>query len=110
MASTAAATVVSVSLYVRDRHAYLARGVLGDLCGFAVPVALRRRRMRHEAAVCLVAIAAVLAARPRWPVERPPAFWWVSFDAGLASYLWLRRRRLLRQPLETRLCVQRSGG
>ena len=97
LASTAAATIVSASLYARQGRQYLARGVVGDLLGFAalaVPLAVRRRRFRHEALLCLGAIAVVLALRPRWPLERSPAFWWASFATGLGSYLGLRGARL----------------
>lgn len=97
LASTAAAAVVSASLYARQGPPYLARGVVGDLLGFAVlalPLAIHQRRLRHEALVCLGAIALVLALRPRWPLERSSAFWWASFATGLGGYLGLRGARL----------------
>ena len=78
VASTVAATSVSASLYARLGAPYLARGVLGDLIGFAVlagPLALRQRRLRHEALVCLGSIGVVVAARPRWPLNGSPALW-----------------------------------
>lgn len=109
MASTAAAAAVSASLYARKGHAYLAPGVLGDLLGFALlagPLAVRRRRLRHEAATCLAAIGIVLAARPRWPPRRSSLFWWTSFTAGFAGYLCLRGSRLAPQA-EPPVCRQR---
>lgn len=88
---------MSASLYARQGRPCLARGVVGDLLGFAalaVPLAVRRRWFRHEALVCLGAIVVVLVLRPRWPLERSPAFWWASFATGLGGYLRLRSARL----------------
>lgn len=101
VASTVAATSVSATLYARLGAPYLARGVLGDLIGFAVlagPLALRQRRLRHEALVCLGSIGVVVAARPHWPLNGSPALWWAAFAAGLGGYLRLRAVRLLRVP------------
>lgn len=97
VATTIAATAVSSGLYLRTGHPYLARGVVGDLAGFTVlgTVLLSRQvRVRHEALVCLAAIAAVGAAAPVWPLARPPRLWWSAMAAGLGSYLMLRRRVL----------------
>ena len=97
VATTIAATACSTVLYLREGHPYLARGVVGDLLGFAVLSTVllsRRERGRHEALVCLAGIAAVHAAAPTWPLARPPRLWWSAMAAGLASYLVLRRRVL----------------
>jgi hypothetical protein len=97
VATTCAAFAVSTLLYVRDRHDYLARGVLGDLVGFALlaaVLALRRRRLVHEALLCLAVIGVVLAARPRWPLGIGSAAWWLIFAVGLCAYVVARRRVL----------------
>jgi hypothetical protein len=97
MVTTVVAVGVSTALYLRDRHPYLARGVVGDLIGLAFltgVVATRRRRLRHEALVCLVAIGAVLAVDPQWPLRGSSTFWWLMVATGLAIYLGVRRRLL----------------
>lgn len=94
-ATSTVAAVVSASAYAAGGHPYLARGVVGDLAGFALLATvggLRRARFRHEAGVCLLAIGLVLLARPDWPLRLPDALWWIAFAAGLAGYLLLRRR------------------
>ena len=99
-ATTALAVVVSTGLYLRYRHPYLARGVVGDIAGLAVasiPLVTRRRRLRHEALVCLAAIAAVHATRMRWPLRLPEPFWWSAIAVALLAYLPLRRLRLRRE-------------
>ena len=98
VATTAAAVVISTGLYLRNGHDYLARGVVGDLVGLAVlavPLVLVRRRGRHEAMTCLVAIGVVHLLDPQWPLTRSEAFWWVAIAVGLAAYIALRRRRLV---------------
>lgn len=97
VATTVAATACSTALYLREGHPYLARGVVGDLLGFAVLSAVllsQRARARHEALVCLAGIAVVRVAAPMWPLAKPPRFWWSTMAAGLTSYLALRRRVL----------------
>lgn len=99
--TTATAAVVSTALYVQYGDPYLARGVVGDLAGFAVLVgimATSRRRARHEALVCLSLIAAVLAMRPDWPLRYRPALWWAAVTAGLGGYLALRAKVLTAKP------------
>lgn len=97
VASTAVAAVVSASLYVREGHPYLARGVVGDLAGFvllSLPLALWRRRARHEALICLGSIAVVRALNPSWPLRQPSGFWWKSVSVGLLLYGITRWRAL----------------
>ncbi|MDQ6797984.1 MAG: hypothetical protein M3011_08190 [Actinomycetota bacterium] len=91
--TTAAAVVTSTALYLRNGDPYLARGVVGDLAGFAVLAALlvsSGRRARHEAFVCLGCISAVLVVEPDWPLRSGPAVWWTAVAAGLGGYLVLR--------------------
>lgn len=97
MATTAVAAAVSGSLYLREGHPYLARGVVGDLLGFSfllLPLAFRRRRARHEALICLGSIAIVRTLDPTWPLRRPSSFWWTSVAAGLLLYGVVRSRTL----------------
>ena len=97
VATTIAATACSTVLYLREGHPYLARGVVGDLLGFAVlntVLLSQRKRARHEALVCLAGIAAVHVVAPTWPLAESTRFWWSAVAAGLASYLALRRRVL----------------
>jgi MYXO-CTERM domain-containing protein len=94
-ATTAAAAVVSSAGYLAGGQAYLSRGVLGDLAGFALLAALglaRGARVRHEALVCLALIGVVLLLDPRWPVGTGEAPWWAAFAVGLVAYLAVRRR------------------
>ncbi|HVE63414.1 MAG TPA: hypothetical protein VNB94_06400 [Mycobacteriales bacterium] len=98
VATTVAAVVVSTGLYLREGHDYLARGVVGDLIGLAIlamPLILVRRRGRHEALTCLVAIGVVRLLDPQWPLARSESFWWGTIAVGLAAYIALRRRRLI---------------
>lgn len=94
-ATTAVAAVVSSSAYLAGGFPYLARGVVGDLSGFAllgiVGVAAGAR-VRHEAAACLVLIGAVLLLDPHWPLQIPEPAWWALFSTGLAAYVVVRRR------------------
>ena len=97
--TTGAAVVVSTTLYLRYRHPYLARGVVGDLLGFAVLggcLAVRRQRARHEALVCLAGIGAVWCIRPIWPLRFSSTFWWVVVAVGLAIYVSMRQLVLTR--------------
>lgn len=97
VATTAVAVVVSASLYLREGHPYLARGVVGDLLGFSLlssPLIFKRRRARHEALVCLGSIAFVRALNPYWPLRRSSSFWWTSVAAGLLLYSAVRSRSL----------------
>lgn len=92
--TTGVAVVVSTTLYLQYRHPYLARGVVGDVLGFAVLggfVVVRRRRVRHEALVCLAAIGVVWRIRPAWPLRFSSIFWWVVVALGLAIYVSLRQ-------------------
>lgn len=93
--TTGIAAVVSTGGYLAGGQPYLARGVLGDLIGFAALASVAARtdqRPRHEAAICLAAIGAVLLAHPRWPLRLRAATWWALFAGGLMSYLAVRRR------------------
>jgi len=94
-ATTAVAAVVSSTAYITGGFPYLARGVVGDLTGFVVlGVAglAARARVKHEAALCLALIAAVLATDPDWPLRLPEPAWWALFSTGLAAYVVVRRR------------------
>jgi len=91
--TTAVAFAVSTTLYLCWGHPYLARGVVGDVAGLALMTGVLvagRRRVRHEALVCLCAIAVVLALDPRWPLRRSSGFWWVAIAVVLAGYLAAR--------------------
>ena len=93
--TTAAAAAISTGAYLSDGSPYLARGVVGDLLGFAILGAVAagsRARLRHEAAVCLVCIGGVVAARPAWPLRFGEPVWWGLFGLGLAMYVVLRKR------------------
>lgn len=93
MLTTTTAAVVSTALYARLGEPYLARGVLGDLAGFAVLAGVltsRHRRARHEALVCLGLIGTVLVVHPDWPLRYRPSVWWAAVIAGLGAYLALR--------------------
>jgi hypothetical protein len=97
LVSSAIAAAVSGGLYLRFGHAYLARGVVGDLVGFgvlALPVVAHRARLRHEAMVCLAGIGVVHAREPEWPLQVGSSGWWAAFGAGLAGYLLVRWRQL----------------
>lgn len=101
LATTVAAVAVSSGLFVAFGHPYLARGVVGDLLGFAALAAVvvaRRRRLRHEALVCLAGIALVAAVRPQWPLRLSGEFWWSAVAVGLAAYVAARQRRLRAGP------------
>ena len=93
--TTALPAVASSTGYVAGGHAYLSRGVVGDLLGFAVlagAAAVTGRRVRHEALLCLTLIGGVLAVGPEWPLRVREAAWWALFTAGLGGYLVVRRR------------------
>ena len=94
--TTAVAVVVSTAAYLAGGSDYLARGVVGDLVGLAILSAVavvRRRRLRHEALLCLACIGAVVALSPDWPPRvLPEAAWWAVFVVALSGYLLLRRR------------------
>ena len=94
-ATTAVAAAVSSAAYLTGGFPYLARGVVGDLAGFVVlGVAglAAVARVRHEAAVCLTLIGAVLLLDPQWPLQVVEPLWWALFSAGLAAYVVVRRR------------------
>ena len=94
-ATTAAAAAVSTGAYLGAGQPYLARGVVGDLLGFAVLAGAgltARARVRHEAAVCLGLIGLVVLAAPQWPLRLPEPVWWGLFGVGLAGYVAVRRR------------------
>lgn len=86
---------MSTAAYLHSGHPYLARGVVGDLVGLATLAGLGTavgRRVRHEAAACLLLIGVVVAADPTWPLRLPESAWWVAFSVGLAGYVAQRRR------------------
>jgi len=94
-ATTAVAAVVSSAAYVTGGFPYLARGVVGDLAGFlvlGVAGLAVRARVRHEAALCLTLIGAVLVADPDWPLRLAEPAWWALFSTGLSAYVVVRRR------------------
>lgn len=96
LATTALAAVVSSTAYVVGGQDYLARGVVGDLAGFAVlgaVLAARGERLRHEALLCLALIGVTVALSPDWPLARSEAFWWVAFSVGLTAYVVPRQLR-----------------
>ena len=100
-ATTSLAAVVSATAYLTAGSPYLARGVVGDLAGFALlsaVVLVRGARLRHEALLCLTGIGVVVALAPDWPLRLPDAAWWALFTVGLAGYLALRRLRGTRSP------------
>jgi hypothetical protein len=92
--TTVAAFVISTACYLRWRHPYLARGVVGDLVGLALLtlVAWTRRRLRHEALVCLGSIAVVVVIDPEWPLAIPDIVWWLAVVMAVAGYLAVRLR------------------
>jgi hypothetical protein len=93
--TTAVAAVVSSAAYVIGGFPYLGRGVVGDLAGFlvlGVAGLAVRARVRHEAALCLGLIGAVLLAGPDWPLRLAEPAWWALFSTGLAAYVVVRRR------------------
>lgn len=95
--STACAAAVSTALYVALGEPYLARGVVGDLAGFAAlagVLASTGRRARHEALVCLSLIGVVLVVHPDWPLRHGRAAWWAAVTAGLGGYVLVRTRVL----------------
>ena len=95
--TTGLALVLSTTLYLRHGHPYLARGVVGDLLGFALlagVLGLRQRRARHEALVCLAGIGAVWSIRPAWPLSFSSNLWRGAVVLGLAIYLGIRQRML----------------
>lgn len=95
LATTSAAAVVSTAAYVTAGAPYLARGVVGDLLGFAllaVAGQVAGARVVHEAAVCLACIAVTVLASPDWPLALPEAAWWGLFTVGLVAYVVQRRR------------------
>ncbi len=94
-ATTGVAAVVSSAGYLVGGHDYLARGVVGDLVGFALLGGMgiaRGGRVRHEAAVCLLLIGVVLLLDPQWPLRYGEPTWWGAFTVGLVGYVGLRRR------------------
>lgn len=94
LVTTLVAIVVSSTLYLTHGHNYLARGIVGDLCGFVVLAAITvtGRRARHEALACLVGIGILLLLAPDWPLRLSWAAWWGVFAAGLGLYLLARLR------------------
>lgn len=86
---------MSSAAYVNEGYPYLARGVVGDLLGFAVLTAAGvslRSRVKHEALVCLALIGLVLLLDPQWPLQQGEPAWWALFTLGLSAYVMLRRR------------------
>ena len=92
--TTVAAFVISTACYLRWRHPYLARGVVGDLVGLALlsGVAWTGRRLRHEALVCLGSIAVVHVVDPEWPLAVADIVWWLAVVVAVAGYLAVRLR------------------
>lgn len=98
LVTTAVAVAVSSGLYIAQGHPYLARGVVGDLVGLAVLciVVIRwRRRLRHEALLCLFCIGVVLILDLDWPLRLPDLLWWSAIAAAVTTYLVVRYRCLL---------------
>ena len=94
-ATTSGAAAVSAAAYVLEGAPYLARGVVGDLLGFALLAGAGTAaggRVRHEALCCLAVIALVVAVGPRWPLQLPEPVWWAAFGVGLVGYVAVRRR------------------
>ena len=93
--TTGAAVVVSSTAYVVAGSPYLARGVVGDLAGFAVlavGAAVARARLRHEALTCLLGIGVVVALSPDWPLRVRDGVWWAAVGVGLGAYVLVRRQ------------------
>lgn len=93
--TTGFAVVVSSTAYVVGGSPYLARGVVGDLAGFAVLAAgasVLRARLRHEALTCLLGIGVVVALGPDWPLRVRDAVWWAAVGVGLGAYVLVRRQ------------------
>jgi hypothetical protein len=92
--TTVAAFVISSACYLRWRHPYLARGVVGDLVGLALlsAVAWTRRRLRHEALVCLLSIGVVHLIDPEWRLAIADIAWWLAVVLAVAGYLAVRLR------------------
>lgn len=93
--TTGVAAAMSSAAYVTGGFPYLARGVVGDLAGFlvlGVAGLVVRARVRHEAALCLALIGAVLLGDPDWPLRLAEPAWWALFSTGLAAYVVVRRR------------------
>lgn len=93
--TTSVAVVVSTTAYLTADYPYLARGVAGDLLGFAllaVAGTAAGGRMKHEAAICLTLIGLVVLIRPQWPLALSEPAWWALFFVGLAGYLAVRKR------------------
>jgi len=104
-ATTAVALGSSTAGFLRGGHRYLAQGVVGDLAGLGVAAAALAgagRRLRHEAALCGVAILVVRRLDPRWPEAWPAAAWWAAIAAGLGAYLPWRNHRLAGAPVRQR--------
>jgi predicted anti-sigma-YlaC factor YlaD len=93
-ATTATAFAISSACYLRWRHPYLARGVVGDLVGLTLlsAVAWTRRRLRHEALICLASIAVVVVIDPEWPLAIAGLAWWLAVVLAVAGYLAVRLR------------------
>ncbi len=94
-ATTAVAAAASSTGYVVGGHDYLARGVVGDLVGFALLAGVglaRHARVQHEAATCLTLIGIVLLLDPQWPLRLGEPAWWALFSVGLIAYVAVRRR------------------
>lgn len=93
--TTTVAAVVSTGAYLSVGSSYLARGVVGDLLGFAVLAGVglaTHARVKHEAALCLALIGLVVLASPQWPLALAEPAWWALFFIGLAIYIAIRRR------------------
>lgn len=94
-----AAAVVSTGAYLSGGQPYLARGVVGDLTGFATLAAVpvrTHRRLRHGAALCLTAIGTVLLIDPLIVVIGSPRGRALRIAAGvsmIAAGLLHRRNR-----------------
>jgi hypothetical protein len=95
--TTAVASRMSGAANARWGDPYQARGVVGDLLGFAVFATAglaRGARLRHEAPRCLAGVGIVVLTGPRWPVAMSDRVWWAAVTAGLGGYLVVRRRGL----------------
>jgi hypothetical protein len=55
-------------------------------------VAWTRRRLRHEALVCLLSIGVVHVIDPEWPLAIADIVWWLAVVLAVAGYLAVRLR------------------
>ncbi len=100
LVTSALAVLISSTGYALGQHAYLARGVVGDLVGLGLLSAVAAatgRRLIHEALLCLALIGVVLLLEPDWPLRSPDALWWSLFVVALGGYVVLRNHTTTRR-------------